>query len=107
LHVCPFGDERLEVIVQSKFGYGNTVYQGANRYYLNNFLCSNIKLNSKEKLLLEGYTTTEDGGQSYDMLFTGININRKWKMIANGLQIMVLHFANLLWEVYQQMHTCR
>jgi hypothetical protein len=21
----PFGDERLEVIVQSKFGYGNTV----------------------------------------------------------------------------------
>jgi hypothetical protein len=43
MHVCPFGDERLEVIVQSKFGYGNTVYQGANRYYLNNFLCSKHK----------------------------------------------------------------
>jgi hypothetical protein len=53
LHVRPFGDERLEVIVQSKFGYGNTVYQGANRYYLNNFLCSNIKLNSKEKISFE------------------------------------------------------
>jgi hypothetical protein len=28
--------------LQSKFGYGNAVYQGANRYYLNNFLCNNI-----------------------------------------------------------------
>jgi hypothetical protein len=33
----PSVTKRLEVIVQSKFGYGNTVYQGANRYYLNNF----------------------------------------------------------------------
>jgi hypothetical protein len=37
LHVRPFGDERLEVIVQSKFGYGNTVLSRANRYYLNVF----------------------------------------------------------------------
>jgi hypothetical protein len=36
-------------------------------------------LNSKEKISFRGYTTTEDGGQSYDMLFTGINVNRKWK----------------------------
>jgi hypothetical protein len=27
----------VEVIWQSKFGFGNAVYQGANRYYLNNF----------------------------------------------------------------------
>jgi hypothetical protein len=32
-----------------------------------------------KNFFLRGYTTTEDGGQSYDMLFTGININRKWK----------------------------
>ena len=80
LHIRPFGDERLEVIVQSKFGYGNTVYQGANRYYLNNFFMQQHKLEFKGKnFFLRGYTTTEDGGQSYDMLFTGININRKWK----------------------------
>ena len=36
--VTEVGDEKLEVIWQSKFGFGNTVYQGANRYYLNNFL---------------------------------------------------------------------
>ena len=80
LHYRPFGNENLEVIVQSKFGFGNAVYQGANRYYLNNFFIQQHKLEFKGKnFFLRGYTTSEDGGQSYDMLFTGINVNRKWK----------------------------
>ncbi|MBU0942653.1 MAG: TonB-dependent receptor [Bacteroidetes bacterium] len=80
LHFRPFGNEDLEVIVQSKFGFGNAVYQGANRYYLNNFFMQQHKLEFKGKnFFLRGYTTTEDGGQSYDMLFTGINVNRQWK----------------------------
>lgn len=80
LHYRPFGNENFEVIWQSKFGYGNTVYQGANRYYLNNFFMQQHKIEFKGKnFFLRGYTTTEDGGQSYDMLFTGINVNRKWK----------------------------
>jgi outer membrane cobalamin receptor len=38
------------------------------------------KLEFKGKnFFVRGYTTTEDGGKSYDMLFTGINVNRKWK----------------------------
>ncbi|TRX12460.1 TonB-dependent receptor domain-containing protein [Flavobacterium gawalongense] len=80
LHYRPFGNENLEVIWQSKFGFGNAVYQGANRYYLNNFFMQQHKLEFKGKnFFVRGYTTTEDGGESYDMLFTGININRKWK----------------------------
>ena len=80
LHLRPFGNENLEVIWQSKFGFGNAVYQGANRYYLNNFFMQQHKLEFKGKnFFVRGYTTTEDGGNSYDMLFTGININRKWK----------------------------
>lgn len=80
LHYRPFGDEKLEVIWQSKFGFGNTVYQGANRYYLNNFFMQQHKIEFKGKnFFVRGYFTTEDGGSSYDMLFTGININRKWK----------------------------
>ncbi|NBW28245.1 MAG: TonB-dependent receptor [Flavobacteriaceae bacterium] len=79
-HLRPFGNENLEVIWQSKFGFGNAVYQGANRYYLNNFFMQQHKLEFKGKnFFVRGYTTTEDGGNSYDMLFTGININRKWK----------------------------
>lgn len=80
LHLRPFGDERLEVIWQSKFGFGNAVYQGANRYYLNNFFMQQHKLEFKGKnFFVRGYTTSEDGGRSYDMQFTGINVNRAWK----------------------------
>ena len=79
-HFRPLGDERLEVIWQSKFGFGNAVYQGANRYYLNDFFMQQHKLEVKGKnFFLRGYTTNEDGGRSYDMLFTGLNVNRKWK----------------------------
>ena len=80
LHFRPFGNEKLEVIWQSKFGFGNTVYQGANRYYLNGFFMQQHKLELKGKnFFLRGYTTTEDGGKSYDMTFTAINVNRVWK----------------------------
>lgn len=83
MHYRPFGNENLEVVLQSKFGFGNAVYQGANRYYLNNFFMQQHKIEFKGKnFFLRGYTTTEDGGQSYDMLFTGINVNRKWKADA-------------------------
>jgi hypothetical protein len=49
LHYRPFGNENLEVILQSKFGFGNAVYQGANRYYLNNFFMQQHKLEFKGK----------------------------------------------------------
>jgi outer membrane receptor protein involved in Fe transport len=84
LHYRPFGNENIEVIWQSKFGFGNAVYQGANRYYLNDFFMQQHKLEVKGKnFFIRGYTTSEDGGRSYDMLFTGININRMWKADKN------------------------
>ena len=84
IHLRPFGNENLEVIWQSKFGFGNAVYQGANRYYLNNFFMQQHKLEFKGKnFFVRGYTTTEDGGNSYDMTFTAININRTWKTDRN------------------------
>ena len=79
-HFRPLGDESLEVIWLSKFGFGNAVYQGGNRYYLNNFFMQQHKLEVKgNNFYIRGYTTSEDGGQSYDMLFTGWNINNAWK----------------------------
>ncbi|MEI7509140.1 MAG: hypothetical protein WCJ62_06705, partial [Flavobacterium sp.] len=83
LHFRPLGNEKLEIIWQSKFGFGNAVYQGTNRYYLNDFFMQQHKLELKGKnFFVRGYTTTEDGGKSYDMLFTGINVNRAWKSDA-------------------------
>lgn len=80
LHYRPFANEKLEIIWQSKFGTGNAVYQGANRYYLNNFNMQQHKLELKGKnFFLRGYTTTEDGGRSYDMNFAARNINNTVK----------------------------
>lgn len=80
LHLRPFANEKLEIIWQSKFGFGNSIYTGANRYYLNGFFMQQHKLELKGKnFFLRGYMTTEDGGKSYDMLFTGLNVNRAWK----------------------------
>ncbi|MEC4003322.1 TonB-dependent receptor [Flavobacterium sp. SUN052] len=82
LHFKPWKND-TEIIWQSKFGFGNTVYQGANRYYLNGFFMQQHKLEIKGKnFFVRGYTTTEDGGKSYDMLFTAINVDRAWKSDA-------------------------
>jgi hypothetical protein len=37
------------------------------------------KLEFKGKISFKRVYYSEDDGQSYDMLFTGINVNRKWK----------------------------
>ncbi|MBP6460735.1 MAG: TonB-dependent receptor, partial [Crocinitomicaceae bacterium] len=94
LHLRPFGDEKLEVIWQSKFGYGNAIYQGANRYNLNNFFMQQHKLEFKGKnFFVRGYTTSEDGGSSYDMQFTGININRAWKSDGQWVSDYITKYA--------------
>ncbi|AUC85718.1 hypothetical protein CW731_10655 [Polaribacter sp. ALD11] len=80
LHYRPFGDDRLELIFNSKFGVGNTIYQGANRYNISDFYLAQQKLELKGKnFFVRGYVTTEDAGNSYDSRFAAININRKWK----------------------------
>ncbi|MFD2529761.1 TonB-dependent receptor [Polaribacter marinaquae] len=80
LHYRPFGDDRLELIFNSKFGVGNTIYQGANRYNIRDFYLAQQKLELKGKnFFVRGYVTTEDAGNSYDSRFAAINVNRKWK----------------------------
>ncbi len=80
LHYRPFGDDRLEVIWNSKMGRGNTIYQGLNRYNINNFFLEQHRLEVRGKnFFVRGYLTSEDAGDSYDTRFAAININRRWK----------------------------
>ncbi|NBL64961.1 TonB-dependent receptor plug domain-containing protein [Flavobacterium sp. NST-5] len=79
LHIRPMEDD-FEIILQSKLGFGSTIYQGANRYMLKNFLMQQHKFEVKNRnFFARIYATTEDAGDSYDMRFTGWNINRAWK----------------------------
>jgi len=76
IHVKPFAND-FEIIGTHKIGVGNTVYQGANRYRLENFIMQQTKLEVKGKnFFIRGYMTTEDAGDSYDMRFAAWNINR-------------------------------
>ena len=76
-HYRPNGDD-LEIILNTRGGYGSTIYQGTNRYNIKNFLIQQHKLEIRNKdFFVRGYMTTEDAGDSYDMLFTGVNIAKE------------------------------
>lgn len=76
LHFKPWKDD-FEVILQHKLGIGNTIYQGANRYRLENFIMQQSKVEIKNRnFFVRAYMTTEDAGDSYDMRFAAWNVNR-------------------------------
>ena len=79
LYYRPWGTD-FEVSYVGKIGSGSTIYQGANRYAIDNFFLQQHKIEFKnDNFFLRGYITEDKAGDSYDMVFTGININRAWK----------------------------
>lgn len=80
LHIRPWLND-FEIILQHKLGFGNTIYQGANRYYLKDFYMNQSKIEIKGKnFFVRGYVTGEEAGNSYDMRFAGWNVNRLAKL---------------------------
>ena len=80
LNYRPLGDDRLEIIWNTKFGSGNTIYQGQNRYNIKNFSLGQHRLEVRGKnFFVRAYTTAENAGDSYDTRFAAINVNRTWK----------------------------
>ena len=76
LNYRPFAND-IEIEWKSKVGRGNTIYQGANRYQIKDFILQQHKLEIRgNDFFLRGYITTESAGNSYDMRFTGINMNK-------------------------------
>lgn len=76
LHYKPWANDK-EIIFNFRTGRGNTIYQGGNRYSIRDFTLNQMKLEFKGKdFFVRGYRTTEDAGDSYDMRFAGINMNK-------------------------------
>ncbi|TYA70192.1 TonB-dependent receptor [Seonamhaeicola marinus] len=70
----------FEIQYVGKIGTGSTIYQGTNRYNIANFFQQQHKLEIRNNnFFLRGYVVSDKAGDSYDMVFTGININRAWK----------------------------
>jgi hypothetical protein len=83
MHFKPWEND-TEFILQYKLGLGNTIYQGANRYALNDFFMSQIKFEVKGKnFFARAYRSAEDAGNSYDMRFAGWNVQRAAKSDTN------------------------
>lgn len=79
LHYRPFAND-FDISYTAKIGTGTTLYQGANRYHIKDFFLQQHKFEVKNNnFYARYYFTDEDAGNSYDLRFTGININRQWK----------------------------
>lgn len=80
LYYRPIEDNSLELSYVGKVGTGTTIYQGLNRYNIDGFFQQQHKLEVRhDNFFLRGYVVADKAGDSYDMVFTGININRAWK----------------------------
>ncbi len=73
-------NDNLEWNTKWRYGTGKAIYQGTNRYGLDglytNYYVSELK---GKNLLLRGFYTEENAGDSYDIVFSGWNVNREWK----------------------------
>lgn len=79
LNTALFYKINKETELEYAFNYsgGSTVYQGDNRYKLENirFWQNKIELRNKGKYFLRAYSTNEDAGDTYDIVATGFELN--------------------------------
>ena len=84
LYYRPIEDSNFEIQYVGKVGTGTTIYQGTNRYNIDGFFQEQHKIELKnDNYFVRGYVVGDKAGDSYDMVFTGININRAWKSDAD------------------------
>ncbi|HLV14234.1 MAG TPA: TonB-dependent receptor [Xanthomarina sp.] len=93
LYYRPWAND-FEVAYVGKVGTGSTIYQGSNRYNIENFFQEQHKLELKnDNFFLRGYIVADKAGDSYDMTVTGIQINRAWKSDQQWFQEYIQTFA--------------
>ncbi len=96
LYYRPIEDNSLEISYVGKVGTGTTIYQGTNRYNINGFFQQQHKLEVKnDNFFVRAYEVSDKAGDSYDMVFTGININRSWKSDEDWFGDYIGNYANI------------
>ena len=70
-------NEEVELIGSYRYGAGNTLFQGANRYAFKNLFMHQIRAEARaDNFFVRGYASMENSGDSYDMRFAAWNLNR-------------------------------
>ncbi len=73
-------NDRVEAIIQGNYGFGTTVYTGADRYSIANFRLGQYKAELKgANWFLRGYTTQERSGDAFAVGIAASGINEAWK----------------------------
>ncbi len=86
----------FEVSYQGKIGTGTTIYQGTNRYNIDNFKQQQHKIELRnDNFFVRGYVVSDKAADSYDMVFTGIQINRTWKSDEAWFKNYIETFAGI------------
>jgi outer membrane receptor protein involved in Fe transport len=74
----------VEASLLAYWGTGTSVYTGADRYSLKNFILGQYRAEIKGKAwYLRGYTTQENSGDSYTATTAAVAVNSAWKTNQN------------------------
>jgi len=89
----------LELSYDFRYSNGSTVYQGENRFRLDNiqFFQNRVEIAKKDKFFFRAYATHEDAGDTYDVVQTAFLLNstavtdedwntaylREWRLVGN------------------------
>ena len=95
--------DNLEASYSFNYGYGTSVYSGAQRYSLNKFNIAQHKLEFEgDNFLVRAYGTFEDSGDSYIADFVGFSINDQYRNTNEWFGIYGATFAGGLIQAAAQ-----
>ena len=80
LHFRPLGNDKFEIVYNSRFSKGNNLYQAANRFSQEDFFVEQHKLEFLGKnFFVRGYFNGNDSGdRTHDVRFLGLALNAKY-----------------------------
>jgi outer membrane receptor protein involved in Fe transport len=76
-------DSNTEASLTGNWGLGSSVYTGADRYSLKNFIMGQYRLEVRSNnWFVRAYTTQENSGDSYASTISALALNNRWKSNA-------------------------
>ncbi len=79
LHYRPMGNDKLEIVFNSRFSTGNNLYQGTNRFSQEGYYLEQHKLEVLgDNFFLRGYYTGNESGRAHDLRFAGAALNETY-----------------------------
>jgi len=96
--------DNLEASYTLNYGYGTSIYSGAQRYSLNNFSIAQHKLQLEgDNFMIKAYGTFEDSGDSYIADFVGFSINDQYLGTSDWYGLYSATFAGGLIQAANQV----